>query len=813
MRVPVAWLKEYCDPGLSAEEIGARLSRSGTELERIMRVGVPSRDGNPGFFRIGKVMSADQHPDADRLRVCNVQLAGSDMRTIVCGAPNVEAGETVLVALPGAVLPDGTKLGRAKLRGVESDGMILSETEVELGTDSAGIMVLPDSLEVGEEAGRYVTLGDDVLELEVSPNRPDNMSVYGIARELHAVTGAPLAPDPSAEDAPAEGEGRAAQLLPVTVADPGLCPRFSARVFIDVDVGPSPLWLKARLVAMGQRPINNVVDITNYVMHLFGQPMHAYDLDRVAGPALHVRRARAGERLVTLDGEERVLDADAVLVCDADGPTGIGGVMGGAASEVSDATTRVAMEAATWNGPNILKTSSKLGLRTEASARFERQLHPDLALAAQRLAARLMVELCGASMVPGTIDVAAPVPPPRRIGLRSARVERLLGESIEPLQSAAILERLGFGVEQSDGDIEVEVPYFRDGDVRREVDLIEEVARVHGLDRLPSTLPARERAIGGLTDVQKLRRSAADLLRGRGLDEVVTFSFVSPGVTAKLRLPPDDTRTRVLLLANPLSEDQSAMRTALLPGLLATAQRNLARDLGSPAIFEIGRVFLSNGPDIQPEERLHLGVLLAGEVTPKTWRSDPKPADFYVVKGLLAGVLEALGVDWRLVDGGPAFLHPGRAAEVLIGAHDAGYLGEVHPQVARDFGLEELEHPPAVFEIDLGRTLAAAEKTERRFDDLITYPPTYQDIAVVVDEAVEAQTVLDSVRTAGAPELRAVRIFDLYRGEQVGEGKKSLALRLEFQSPERTLTDEDVAAIRTRIERQLAQEVGGTLRA
>jgi phenylalanyl-tRNA synthetase beta chain len=812
VRIPVTWLKAYCDPGLSSAEIGERLSFSGTELERIVRVGVPAGDGNAGFFRIGKVMSADQHPDADRLRVCNVQLAGSDMRTIVCGAPNVAAGETVLVALPGAVLPDGTKLGRAKLRGVESEGMILSETEVELGNDSAGIMVLPDSLEIGEEAGRYVTLGDDVLELEVSPNRPDNMCVYGIAREIHALTGAPLAADPGAEDAPAEGDSEAGDLLSVTVADPDLCPRFSARVFTDVKVGPSPLWLKARLTAIGQRPINNVVDITNYVMLVLGQPMHAYDLDRIAGPALHVRRAVDRERLVTLDGEERVFDSQVVLVCDADGPTGIGGVMGGAASEVSDATTRVAMEAATWNGPNILETSSKLALRTEASSRFERQLHPELALAAQRLAARLMVEVCGARMEKGTIDVAEPVTPAPRIVLRSARLEGLLGERIGSEETAAILERLGFGVEQTDEDLSVEVPYFREGDVRREADLIEEVARIHGLDRLPSTLPSREQAVGGLSRAQKLRRTAADLLVGRGLSEVVTFSFVAPAVTAKLRLPPDDARTRVLLIANPLSEEQSAMRTTLLAGLLSTASHNVARDQSSLALFETGRVFLSNGPDIQPEERLHVGVLLAGEVTRKTWRSESRLADFYVVKGLLAGVLESLGVDWRLVDGGPAFLHPGRAAEVLIGTKDAGYLGEVHPLVARDFGLGELEQPPAVFEIDLGLALAAAKKTERRYQDLITYPPVYQDIAVVVDDAVEAQTVCDSVRAAGGQDLRTVRIFDLYRGEQVGPGKKSLALRLEFQSAERTLTDEDVAAVRERIEAQLAQEVGGTLR-
>ena len=812
MKVPVTWLKSYCDPGLSAAEIGARLSMSGTELERIVRVGVPADDGNAGFFRIGKVMSAEQHPDADRLRVCSVQLAGSDMRTIVCGAPNVAEGETVLVALPGAVLPNGTKLGRANLRGVESEGMILSETEVELGTDSAGIIVLPDELEIGEEAGRYVTLGDDVLELEISPNRPDDMSVYGIARELHALTSAPLAPDPGAEDAGAGGKVDAGELLEVTVADPDLCPRFSARVFSDVKVGPSPLWLKARLTAIGQRPINNVVDITNYVMLVLGQPMHAYDLDRLAGPTLHVRRATDGEKLVTLDGEERMLDSDMVLVCDAGGPTGIGGVMGGAASEVSEQTTLVAMEAATWNGPNILETSTKLALRTEASSRFERQLHPELALAAQRLAARMMVELCGAKMARGTIDVAAPVSPPPRVRLRMARLEGLLGERIEPDTVTTILGRLGFGVERKGEDLDVQVPYFREGDVQREADVIEEVARIRGLDRLPSTLPSRERAVGALTRAQTLRRTAADLLVGRGLSEVVTFSFVAPAVTAKLRLPPDDARTRVLLIANPLSEEQSAMRTTLLPGLLATAQYNVARDRSSLALFEIGRVFLSNGPDLQPEERLHLGVLVTGEVRPKTWRTEPQIADFYVVKGLLAGLLEALAVNWRLIDGGPSFLHPGRAAEVLIGSKDAGYLGEIHPLVARDFGLPELEQPPAVFEIDLSHALSAAEKAERRYRDLITYPPVYQDIAVVVDEAVEAQTVLDSVRAAGGDVLRSVRIFDLYRGEQVGAGRKSLALRLEFQAADRTLTDEDVAAIREEIETRLAQEVGGTLR-
>jgi phenylalanyl-tRNA synthetase beta chain len=811
MRVPCSWLKEYCDPGLGAGQIAHELAMSGTEPERIVRVGIPSEDGNERFFRIGRVVTAEQHPDAERLKVCSVQLAGSDLRTIVCGAPNVSSGENVLVALPGAVLPDGTRLGRVNLRGVDSDGMILSEAEVELGTHSGGIIVLPDSLEPGEEAGRYLSLGDDVLELEVSPNRADCLSIYGVARELHAVTGAPLAADPADPDAPAEGERQASDYLSVTVDDAQLCPRFSARVFTEVTSGQSPLWLKARLLAAGQRPVNNVVDITNYVMLLLGQPMHAYDLDRLAGPALRVRRAKEGERLTTLDGEERCFDDDAVLVCDAAAPSGIGGIMGGAASEVSGETTRVVMEAATWNGPNILKTSSKLALRSEASTRFEKQLHPELALRAQALAARLMIELCGARLMPGTLDVAAKPDPPRRIVLRSKRVEGLLGEPVEPRAAQQLLERLGFPVAPRGGDLEVEVPYFRHYDVTREADLIEEVARTHGLHELPATLPARGQAVGGLTKRQRLRRQIENLLRDRGLSEAVTYSFISPEAVDRLALPQNDERRRVLHIANPLSEDQSAMRTTLLPGLLEAARHNFAHDAEGLALFEWGRVFFSNGAERLPDERLHISVLLAGTQLPKTWRSEARGTDFYVIKALLLALLDSLRVEWRLAGGGPSFLHAGRAAEVLAGGHEAGWIGELHPLVARTFGLDELDRPPAALELDLDLLLDLSAGTPV-YEDLISYPAVRQDIAVVVDEPVEARTVIDVVRAAGGPELRSVQVFDLYRGEQLGQGKKSLALRLEFRAADRTLTDSEVAERREEIRRALAREVDGSLR-
>jgi phenylalanyl-tRNA synthetase beta chain len=540
MRVPVAWLKEYCDPGTSAEEIADTLTMAGLKLERLHRVGV----GDPEQFVVGEVLSADPHPDADRLTVCSVNV-GDGTQTIVCGAPNVAAGQKVAVALPGAVMPDGSTLGKAKLRGVESHGMILAEDEVGIGEDHEGIMVLAEHAEVGAPLGEHLPIVDEVLELEITPNRPDAMGVYGVARDLHAATAAPLAPDPTDEDAAPSGDDRAEDHASVEIADPEICLRFTARVFEDVKIGPSPLWLKQRLMAAGQRPISNVVDITNYVMLTTAQPLHAFDLDRVRGRSIIVRRAHEGEKMTTLDGVERTFTSDMALVCDAEGPSGIAGIMGGQISEVADSTTRVLMEAATWVGPNIMRTSKALGLRTEASARFEKQLHPEQAIAAQRLAARLMVELCGARMVPGTIDAYPHPAEPRVVSLRAERMERLLGERIEEETANGILERLGFK-HTDDGWL---VPPWRDSDVQREADLIEEVARIHGLDKLPTTLPARSDAIGRLTPSQRLRRRLEDLLRDRGLLEAVSYSFTSPEALRRLRLA----EAEVLRVQNPLS--------------------------------------------------------------------------------------------------------------------------------------------------------------------------------------------------------------------------------------------------------------------
>jgi phenylalanyl-tRNA synthetase beta chain len=807
MRIPVAWLRSYCDPGLSAEDIADRLTMAGLKLERLHRTGV----GDTGAFVIGKVLGVESHPGADRLTVCTVDDGSGAPRTIVCGAPNVAAGQTVAVARPGATMPDGSVLGEATLRGVRSSGMILAEDEVGIGEDHAGIMVLADGAQPGAPLSEHLPIADEAIEIEITPNRPDAMGVYGVARDLHAATAAPLADDPTAADADPRGTDSAADHASVEIADPEICLRFTARVFEDVKVEPSPLWLKQRLMAAGQRPISNVVDITNYVMHTCSQPLHAFDLDEVRGRRIVVRKAAEGETMTTLDGVERTFTSEMALVCDAEGPSGIAGIMGGQISEVSDETTRVLMEAATWVGPNIMRTSRALGLRTEASARFEKQLHPDLAMAAQRLAARLMVDLCGARMVPGTIDVYPAPKGLRAVPLRHERITRLLGQEIAPEDVRGILRRLGFE-EREDGWL---VPAWRDSDVQREADLIEEVARIHGLDKLPTTLPSRRHAVGVLTPRQRLRRRLEDALCDRGLDECISYSFTSPGAIERLRL-----RDQPLLrVDNPLSEELSVMRPLLLPGLLDAARHNAARGRAGVALFESAHVYLpSDSPDapddVSPrgampaEEPEHLAALVT-QAAPAGWRTPPRPADFHTLRGLLEAVLEVARIDWRAEPVPRPFLHPGRAAAVLAAdGRELGWIGELHPLVARAW---ELDGPVTAFEIDFG-TVAELAPGESTYRDVTTFPGVLQDIAVVMPEDVPAAEVEAAVRAGGGELLDRLAIFDLYRGEQVAEGSKSLALRLEFRAPDRTLTDEEVAQRRAAIEREL-EGIGGRLRA
>ncbi len=787
MRVPVAWLHEYCAPDIPVGELATRLAMTGTEVDRIDHHGVSALE----HFVVGKVLQREQHPDADRLSVCVVEVAPGETTQIVCGAPNVAAGQTVAVARPGSVMPDGTRLKKAKLRGQSSDGMILAEDELGIGLDHAGTMVLDDALEAGTPLVDVLPLSTDVLELEITPNRPDCLAVYGVARETHAATGAALAPPPWEDD---PGTFETADIgCEVVVEATDLCPRFTARAFENITIGPSPAWLKARLMACGQRPINNVVDTTNYVMLLTGQPLHAFDLDRIAGGRLVVRHARDGEPVVTLDGQTRIVDADVCLIADDEGPTSIAGVMGGTRSEVQATTTRVLMEAAAWVGPNIHATSLKLGLRSEAGARFEKGISPEQTLEAQAVATKLMLELTGATLVPGTIDVGGPGPAAQTIRLRDKRIVGLLGVNITRSESSLHLRRLGFGTAERPDGLDVTVPHWRRNDVTREADLIEEVARLHGVnDQLPATLPSRRGAVGTLTPAQRMRRRAEDVLADRGLLEIVGWSFEAPGRDAQLRLPEGDERTRHVVIENPMSEDQSVLRTTLLGSLLDVARHNAARGQGVRGFYESGAVYRATGERL-PHEHRALAALV--------------PGDVFSAKAYAEAVLGVLRVEATFAAAAQPFLHPGRSGVIGAGDTVLGWVGDVHPLVAAEWDLDGV----AAFELDLDAVIAHAAPIPV-YEDLTSFPELREDIAIVVDAGVPAAAVLDAVRAAGGRLLARAEVFDVYRGAQIATGRTSLAIALTFRARDRTLTDADVAPVREKIVARLAQDLGGELR-
>ena len=607
---------------------------AGLKVERLHRVGV----GDPAQFVVGRgaqrrarTRTPTGSPSA------RSTSADGDASTIVCGAPNVAAGQTVAVARPGAVMPDGSKLGKAKLRGVESHGMILAEDEVGIGEDHEGIMVLAENAQVGAPLAEHLPIVDEVLELEITPNRPDAMGVYGVARDLHAVTAAPLAPDPTDADAEPSGDDRAEDHASVEIADPEICLRFTARVFEDVKIGPSPLWLKQRLMAAGQRPISNVVDITNYVMLTTAQPLHAFDLDEVRGRSIVVRRAQEGEKMTTLDGVERTFSSDMALVCDAEGPSGIAGVMGGEISEVSDSTTRVLMEAATWVGPNIMRTSKALGLRTEASARFEKQLHPEQAIAAQRLAARLMVELCGARMVPGTID-AYPQPG------RAARGAAAAPSGWSGCSASASRRRRRTASSSGSASAHDRRRLARPALARQRRPARgrpDRGGRAHPRARQAADDASGARAGNRAAHrSQPLRRRLEDLLRDRGLLEAISYSFTSPDALARLRL----TDAEPLRVENPLSEDLSLMRPLILPGLLDAAQHNAAHGRAGVRLFESAHVYLPTGTlaplgergQTPSQEDTHICALLT-EAAPAGWRTPARAGGLLRHQGAARG--------------------------------------------------------------------------------------------------------------------------------------------------------------------------------
>jgi phenylalanyl-tRNA synthetase beta chain len=741
-------------------ELAERLSISSAEVEGIERRGVPDEDGNLGLFRVGRVLEAAKHPNADRLQLCQVDVGEGGPRQIVCGAWNFGAGATVAVALPGARLPGGLRLEQRKVRGELSDGMILAEDEVELGTDHAGIMVLAGA-EPGTPLSDVLPLVEDVLLVESTGNRPDLLSVYGIAREVAALYELELQPWPGTVPGPVP-EGH----VEIEVLDFERCPRYIGRVFRDVQIGPAPVWLRARLTNAGMRPISNVVDVTNYVMLALGNPLHAFDLAKLQGGRIVVRLAEPGETIRTLDGVDRKLEPDDLMIADADRSVALAGIMGGEETEIGEGTTEVLLEAANFEPTGIFRSSERLRLRTEGSNRWEKGVDPYVAEPAAQLATELIVQAAGATWA-GHVDVQDGLPERPVIRFRPERADELIGLSTPPTDQISWLERLGF----ESRDDEVVTPTWRARDVTREVDVVEEVARER-MEAVPFTLPLRREMFGALTPVQRLRRSIENLLVGLGLTETYTPS-----------LRHGDASPQAWRLPEPISADFAVLRTSLLPSLVEAAGRNVELGAERVGLFEIARVYLPNGE--LPTEETHVAAIVDGG-----WGR---------AKGIVDTLYAALKAEPAFERAERDLLHPGKSA-----ATAAGVVGELHPAV--------LDGIWGVFELDLAKLLEVA-RDEVHYTDVVSFPAVRQDLAFTVPEDVPAADLVAAAREAAGEELRDMRPFDVYHGEQVGEGRKSIAFAVNFQSSERTLTDEDAAELRERIVVALSDRFGAELRA
>jgi len=759
MRVPLSWLRDYVPIEVPLGELAEKLSVASAEVEGVERIGVPDADGNLERFRVGRVLEAEKHPNADRLQLCRVDVGEREPRQIVCGAWNFGPGATVAVALPGAVLPGGLELERREVRGELSDGMILAEDEVELGPDHAGIMVLADGPAPGTPLVEVLPLVDDVLLLEPTGNRPDLLAVYGVAREVAALFDMPLADVPGGQSSGHVPEGQ----VEVEVDDFEACPRYIGRLFENVRIEPSPLWLKSRLLAAGMRPIANVVDVTNYVMLALGNPLHAFDFETLHGGKIVVRRARKGEEMRTLDGVERRLEPEDLLIADTERAIALAGIMGGEETEIGASTTTVLLEAANFEPFTIFKTSERLRLRTEGSNRWEKGVDPYLAAPAAALATELLVELTGATWTAQS-DVHADLPERPVVCYRPERADAVIGVATPVDDQHALLARLGF----ERGDDTVVVPTWRARDVTREIDVVEEIARFR-LEEVPFTLPVRRAMFGTLTREQQLRRRIEDALVGLGFSETYTPSL----------RPDDETDWK---LPEPIAVELTALRTSLLPSLVEAVRRNVDAGAEQIALFELARIYLSNGE--LPNERLHVAGVA--------------PGGFARVKGVVQALYEVLKAGAQFERADHPLFHPGKTART-----SAGIVGELNPRI--------LDGEWGAFELDL-ESLFVESREPVAYEDVITYPAVRQDLAFVVPEQVEAGELVAAAREAAGPQLREVEIFDVYRGEQVGEGKKSIAFSVAFQSPERTLSDEDAAALRRQIADALGERFGAVLR-
>ncbi len=823
MQVSLRWLKDYVDIELEPKALASRLTMAGLEVESVER-----RTSSFSGVVVARIIAVRPHPQADKLSLCEV-TDGGNTYSVVCGAPNIRAGDVVPLAKVGATLPGGFTIKEAKIRDERSAGMLCSEEELGIGSDASGVMILfrpPENepsasyefdiydgckkaLKLGDELGTALELDDAVFAVSVTPNRSDCLSVIGIAREIAALTGKKLKPP---RIALAENEEDINGLTSVSIHDPDLCPRYTARMIKNAVVKPSPLWMRLRLEAAGLRPISNIVDVTNFVMLEMGQPLHAFDYRYLAEGRIAVRRSTEGEVFITLDGKERILKSDMLLICDGKNPVAIGGIMGGLNSEVTEDTETVLLESAYFDPLSIRLSAKWLGMTTDAAFRFERGIDPEGVIKAQNRAAQLMAKLSGGSVCKNVIDqYPRKIETVKDIPVRLKRVRSILGADIKGSEACPILESLEMLVRSGNQEEEtflVTPPSFR-VDIEREIDVIEEIARIHGYDYIPATLPS----VSPATTKQEPRKALEDrirgVLRGKGYSEVITYSFVSPKWVDHLGLPANDDRRRLLRIKNPLAEDQSVMRTTLLCGLLETMKRNTHMGSFDQKIFEIGRVFIAGESGKLPLEKNCLGCLITGIHDDELWHSN-RITDFYDLKGAAENIFADLRIseaEFRS-DLSESFLHPVKSAGIMIGERQVGFIGEAHRNV-----LDALDLKDVAFLVELDLDILSEKFSNGvSYRDISRFPYITRDVALLIDKDMEAGRVLDFIRETREELLEKVRVFDVYDGKGIPGGLKSLGLRFIYRSAEKTLTDEEITAVHGRIVEKIVGFTGAIIR-
>jgi len=802
MLVSIKWLKDYIDMELTAEELADKLTMTGLEVDEIKTI-------RPQFSGVvtAKILSVKPHPSADKLSLCEVS-DGTETYPIVCGAKNIAPGNVVPLARVGAVIPGGYTIKSSVLRGEKSDGMLCSEAELEIGSDESGIMQLSSDIPIGLPLEQALNIEDIVLDVNVTPNRSDCLSMIGIAREVAAITGKKMKLPTVKIKEKAEDIH---SLTSVEIIDSDLCPRYTARVIKNVNIGPSPLWMKVRLEAAGLRAINNIVDVTNFVMLEMGQPLHAFDFRYLEEGRIVVRKSKENEEFISLDGKSRVLPADTLLICDGVKPVAIGGIMGGLNSEVKDDTRMILLESAYFNPPSIRRSARKLAMPTDAAFRFERGIDPEGVVRALNRAAQLIAELSQGSVCKNYIDeYPRKIPAIEDIPLRMKRIHQIIGTNIEAKDVVRILRGIDMIVKPGGKGRYCVTPPTCRVDISREVDLIEEIARLYGYDRVPVTLPdvsvTEMEVIPRLDLEEKIRQ----LLIGDGFTEIINYSFGTPQAADMLSLSDRDERRNFVRIKNPLGEDLSAMRTTMVYGLLEAAKRNANNGSFDLKIFEIGRIFLHRRDGELPEERNMLSGLITGKITDDLWNSG-KMVDFYTLKGSLENISHDLKITncHYIATMDECFLHPGKACKILFNDRQIGVAGEIHPNV-----LERIDSKNNiyVFEINLDILCDIYRGSKIFYQELSKYPSVTRDAAFVVSERMEADKMINIVWQQKEDLLENVSVFDIYMGKGIPEGTKSLGLRFSYRATDKTLTDEEASAVHERIVQKTVSLTGAKLR-